>query len=96
MLPSEFILNYNRTLSNPRGIKTAPTDWESTSVVFVYGLDLYCSQVTPSKGFDLLKDDFDYYIISTVLMGLVIAAYVTRKLAQKKNIKTCLEIISYV
>ena len=42
----------------------APTELESTSVVFVHGLDLYCTSMTPSKGFDLLNDDFDYYVIS--------------------------------
>ena len=28
---------------------------ESTSIVFVFGLDLYGTRVDPSKGFDLLK-----------------------------------------
>jgi len=86
-LPPETVLNYNQTVSSPRGIATAPTGLESTAVVFVYGLDLYCTRIAPSKGFDLLKDDFDYYVISGVLAALVAAAYATRKLAQRKNLK---------
>ena len=66
---------------------TGPTDLESTSVVFVYGLDLYCTRVTPSKGFDLLKDDFDYYIIAAVLLALVLASVGSRKFSQLKNLK---------
>ena len=43
--------------------------------------------MTPSKGFDLLKDDFDHYVIASVLAALVAAAYATRRLAQRKSLK---------
>ncbi|QQP55421.1 CLUMA_CG016197_ isoform A [Caligus rogercresseyi] len=86
-LSPETALNYNRTLLGPKKIITSHTGLESTSVVFLQGIDIYCTQVHPSKGFDLLKDDFDYYVISSVCMGLVIAAYVTKKLAMNKNVK---------
>ena len=66
------------------GIVTSPSGLESTCLVFVYGLDLYGTRVTPSKGFDLLKDDFDYLMIAAVIAGLVLASVVTRKLAQRK------------
>jgi hypothetical protein len=85
--PPEFVLNYNQSVAQPRGIATAPTDLESTSVIFVYGLDLYCTRVTPSKGFDLLKDDFDYSVIAAVLFALVAASVATRKFSQIKNLK---------
>jgi ER membrane protein complex subunit 1 len=87
LLPQEFVLNYNQSLWDPRGIETSPTGLESTSVVFVYGLDLYCTRIAPSKGFDLLKDDFDYYVISSVLAALIGAAFITKKLSQRKSLK---------
>jgi hypothetical protein len=34
--------------------------------------------------FDMLKDDFDYVLIAGALLGLVAAALITRKLAQRK------------
>ncbi len=43
-LPQEMILNYNQTIARPRGVAVAPTGLESTSVVFVYGLDVYCTR----------------------------------------------------
>jgi hypothetical protein len=86
--PPEVILNYNQTITSPRGIVTSPTGLESTSVVFVFGLDLFCTWVTPSKGFDLLKDDFDHYVIASVLFGLTASAYITRKLSQRKMLKS--------
>ncbi len=88
VFPPEAILNYNQTIRRTRGIVTAPSGLESTSVVFAYGLDIYCTRVTPSKGFDLLKDDFDHYVIASVLVGLTAAAYITRKLSQRKNLKS--------
>jgi hypothetical protein len=66
------------------GIVTSPSGLESTCLVFAYGLDLYGTRVTPSKGFDLLKDDFDYLMIAAVIAGLVVASVVTRKLSQRK------------
>ncbi len=44
-------------------------------------------RISPSKGFDLLKEDFDYYIISLVLAALVFVSYLTRKLSQRKSLK---------
>merc|ERR1719309_312916 len=75
----ESILNYNQTLQGVRDIVTSPSGLESTSLVFVYGLDLYGTRVTPSKGFDLIKEDFDYLMITSVIAGLALASYVTRK-----------------
>ena len=86
-LPQELIVNYNQTVSGVRGMVTAPTGLESTSVVFAYGLDLYCTRVAPSKGFDLLKDDFDHYVITIVLCALIAAAFITRQLSQRKALK---------
>jgi hypothetical protein len=63
---------------------TSPSGLESTCLVFVYGLDLYGTRVTPSKGFDMIKDDFDYLMIAAVIAGLILASGVTRKLAQRK------------
>ena len=68
VFPPEVILNYNQTLVKIKDIVTAPTGLESTTVVFVHGLDLYCTRVTPSKGFDVLKDDFEHYVIASVLL----------------------------
>ena len=88
VFPPEVILNYNQSLTRIKGIATAPTGLESTSVVLVFGLDMYCNRVNPSKGFDLLKDDFDYFVIASVLVGLMAAAYITRKLSQRKMLKS--------
>jgi len=83
-IPHESILNYNQSVEGIRGIVTSPSGLESTALVLVYGLDLYGSRVAPSKGFDLIKDDFEHLMIAAVVVGLLAASYGTRKLSQRK------------
>ncbi|BES94289.1 Protein of unknown function (DUF1620) [Nesidiocoris tenuis] len=83
-LPHESIITYNHTLESIRGVHTSASGLESTCLVFVYGLDLFYTRVTPSKTFDVLKDDFEYWLITAVLSALVTGAYVTKRLASRK------------
>ncbi|XP_076226646.1 ER membrane protein complex subunit 1 isoform X2 [Nomia melanderi] len=80
----DAIINYNQSVFRVSGVHTSPSGLESTCLVFVYGLDLFYTRVTPSKTFDVLKEDFDYYLIMIVLAGLLISSYVTKKLASQK------------
>lgn len=86
-LPSEAIINYNHSLARIKGVHVSPARLESTSLVLVYGLDLYYTRVTPSKTFDVLKEDFDHWLIVMVLVGLTFASYVTKQLASRKTLK---------
>ncbi|XP_014259413.1 ER membrane protein complex subunit 1 [Cimex lectularius] len=86
-LPPEALITYNHTLIKIEGIHTSPAGLESTSLVFIYGLDLFYTRVSPSKTFDVLKDDFEYWLITAVLTGLITAAYVTKRLASRKALK---------
>lgn len=86
-LPPEAAANYNQSLLRVRGIEVAPARLESTSHVLVHGLDLFYTRVAPSKTFDVLKEDFDHKLIVLVLSGLIIASYVTKKLASRKALR---------
>jgi len=86
-IPSESIINYDQTLLAIRGITTSPAILESTSLVFAFGLDIFFTRVTPSKTFDILKDDFDHVLITGVLIFLVVSSYVSKLLAQKKALR---------
>jgi len=83
-VPHESILNYNQSVVGVRDITASPSGLESTVLLFIHGLDLYGTRIAPSKGFDLIKDDFEHIMIAGVLLFLVIASFVTRKLAQRK------------
>uniref|UniRef100_A0A8C7STB7 ER membrane protein complex subunit 1 n=1 Tax=Oncorhynchus mykiss TaxID=8022 RepID=A0A8C7STB7_ONCMY len=52
--------------------------------VVAYGLDIYQTRVYPSKQFDVLKDDYDYVLISSVLFALFFATMISKRLAQVK------------
>ncbi|KAL5013663.1 hypothetical protein ScPMuIL_007933 [Solemya velum] len=81
---TEAILNYNQSLYAVRHIHTAPAGLESTSLVLAYGLDIFFTRVTPSKMFDVLKEDFDYFFISVVLGMMTLVSFVSQKCAQRK------------
>jgi len=82
--PHESMLNYKEKVEAIRGVVTSPSGLESTVIVLVYGLDVYGTRLAPSKGFDLIKDDFDYFMITVVIIGLVVASFITRRLSQLK------------
>jgi len=82
--PFDRMINYNQTVFNVRGIHTAPAGLESTSLVLCYGLDLFFTRVMPSKMFDVLKEDFDYFFISSVLVGMIAVSIISQKLAARK------------
>ncbi|XP_014675376.1 PREDICTED: ER membrane protein complex subunit 1-like [Priapulus caudatus] len=84
--PKEMIINYNRSVFNIDAIYSAPAGLESTTLIFAYGLDLFCTRVWPSKMFDVLKDDFDYWLISVVLTALILSSIILQKMAARKQL----------
>lgn len=49
--------------------------------------DLYFTRVLPSKQFDLLAVDFDYYFIAVVVIAMVMATFILSKLSTRKSLK---------
>jgi len=86
-IATEDLINYNQTVLQIEGIKTASSGLESTSLMLAYGLDLFYTRLTPSGTFDVLKDDFDYLLISLVLVGLVIASFALKRFSRYQNLK---------
>uniref|UniRef100_A0AAX7TNY1 ER membrane protein complex subunit 1 n=1 Tax=Astatotilapia calliptera TaxID=8154 RepID=A0AAX7TNY1_ASTCA len=84
MIRTEWFINYNQSISRVRGIHTSPSGLESTCLVVAYGLDIYQTRVYPSKQFDVLKDDYDYMLISSVLLALFFATMISKRLAEVK------------
>ena len=46
--------------------------------------DIFVTKVMPSKMFDVLKEDFDYLFIGSVVVGIVSVSFISQKLAAKK------------
>ncbi|XP_059178557.1 ER membrane protein complex subunit 1-like [Physella acuta] len=83
-LATEALVNYNRSVLNVNGVFTSPAGLESTSLVFVYGIDIFYTRVMPSRMFDVLKEDFDYLFIGGVLGLMILFSFITQKLAARK------------
>uniref|UniRef100_A0AAR2L6G6 ER membrane protein complex subunit 1 n=1 Tax=Pygocentrus nattereri TaxID=42514 RepID=A0AAR2L6G6_PYGNA len=89
-LPSGAIMSLPKMFLDPRrpesGVSIlhllawSPLVWQ----VVAYGLDIYQTRVYPSKQFDVLKDDYDYVLISSVLLGLFFATMISKRLAEVK------------
>jgi hypothetical protein len=54
---------------------------------FFLNKDIYFTRVFPSKTFDLLREDFDYFFVSTLMVGLVLGTVLSKKLASSSNLK---------
>ncbi|CAG0894033.1 unnamed protein product [Cyprideis torosa] len=86
IFPTEALINYNQTVARIDSIECAPAALESTSLVLVRGLDLYWTRVTPSRPFDVLKEDFDYFLILVVLVALILGSMFGKRMAARKNL----------
>ncbi|XP_064481950.1 ER membrane protein complex subunit 1-like [Ornithodoros turicata] len=86
-ISAEHIINYNQSVSMVAGFAAAASGLESTCLVVAYGLDLFYTRVTPSKTFDILKDDFDHVLISVVLTVLIIVSYISKRLSTRKALR---------
>uniref|UniRef100_H2ZLW0 ER membrane protein complex subunit 1 n=1 Tax=Ciona savignyi TaxID=51511 RepID=H2ZLW0_CIOSA len=86
-IPPELFLSYNLSIESIDGVYSAPAALESTSLVLTTGIDIFFTRTQPSKMFDVLKEDFDHFFISTVLIGMFVAALVVRRMSQIKQLK---------
>lgn len=61
---------------------------ESQSLVLAYGgADIFFTRMSPSKGFDLLPENFNRILLTVVLIGLLVAVGVVRDMGKKKMVK---------
>lgn len=84
---SENMVNYNQTVYRIKSIHCGKAGLESITLLFAHGLDLFFTQSAPSQRFDVLKDDFDYIALSGVLLILLIATIISRKMSKEKVLK---------
>ena len=80
------VVTANRTVTHARGIGVTGVLLESTSVVCVWGVDVWCGRLTPSATFDLLNEDFNYPFLLLTVTAVIVAILVTRHYARKKEL----------
>ncbi|KAM7277484.1 hypothetical protein ACFE04_019350 [Oxalis oulophora] len=70
-----------------QGIITIPARLESTSLVFAHGVDLFFTQLAPSKTYDSLTEDFSYALLLITIVALVAAIFATWILSERKDLQ---------
>ncbi|XP_057467683.1 LOW QUALITY PROTEIN: uncharacterized protein LOC130757055 [Actinidia eriantha] len=70
-----------------RGIVTMPAKLESTTLAFIYGVDLFFTRLAPSKTYDSLTEDFSYALLLITIVALVVAIIVTWILSERKDLQ---------
>ena len=70
-----------------RGIITVPAKLESTTLVFAFGVDLFFTQLAPSRTYDSLTEDFNYALLLITIVALVAAIFVTWILSERKELQ---------
>ena len=76
-------------VSSVKSILSASANVESQTLVIAYGgPDVFFARLSPSKGFDLLPDDFNRGLLTVVLVGLIVLLNVMQRLNKKKMVST--------
>ena len=85
-IAAQGVANYNRSIAHCRQLSTSPALLESTSLVCAWGVDVWCSRVTPSGTFDLLNEEFNAPFLLLTVTAVIAAIIATRQMAKRKEL----------
>ncbi|KAF9450978.1 DUF1620-domain-containing protein [Macrolepiota fuliginosa MF-IS2] len=80
------VLSHEYEVANTQRIITAPSLLESTSLVFVSGLDMFLTRTSPSGTFDLLSETFNKKQLIFTVGGLLLGILVARPIVREKRL----------
>ncbi|XWS70327.1 hypothetical protein CRYUN_Cryun03dG0038500 [Craigia yunnanensis] len=86
IIPQSYVTHVLR-VEGLRGILTVPAKLESTTLVFAHGVDLFFTQLAPSRTYDSLTEDFSYALLLITIVTLVAAIFVTWILSERKELQ---------
>jgi hypothetical protein len=77
----------DRRVARLRRVLAAPAVLESASLMAAVGLDLFYARLQPSRGFDMVPDDFPHALLVAIVAGMAAAAVAMRAIVQKRALK---------
>ncbi|KAF8400837.1 hypothetical protein HHK36_014140 [Tetracentron sinense] len=86
IIPQSYV-THSLQVEGLRGIVTIPAKLESTTLVFVYGVDLFFTRIAPSRTYDSLTEDFSYALLLITIVALIAAIFVTWVLSVRKELR---------
>ncbi|KIJ24147.1 hypothetical protein M422DRAFT_56525 [Sphaerobolus stellatus SS14] len=81
------VVSHTYQVAGASHIVTSPALLESTSIIFVYGLDLFLTRVAPSNTFDILSESFNKVQLVLTIIALGSGVMITRPMVRKKILK---------
>ncbi|KAI0318194.1 DUF1620-domain-containing protein [Amylostereum chailletii] len=81
------VLSHNHEVTSIRALLTSPSQLESTSLLFAYGLDLFATRLAPSGTFDVLSAEFNKAQLVLTVGALAIAIAVARPMVGRKRLR---------
>ena len=82
--PKWYLTHFNEVLGIEHMI-SSPSDMESTSLVFAYGLDVFGTRVAPSFAFDILGPSFNKVQLVLTVVALTAGVFVVAPLIARKQ-----------
>ena len=81
------VISHKRQVLGQETIVSMATNLESTSIVCSYGLDVFCTRVSPSSQFDKLTSSFDKIKLVGSIIILVFLVFFLRPMRESKILK---------
>ena len=79
------VVSYTQRVPRLNLIHSAPAELESTTLVIGCGLDMFYARSNPSRGFDLMPDDFSYAQLMLICGGLLGGVLYARRALKRKK-----------
>jgi len=78
--------SYDLSVEGIETITSIPAHVESNTLVLAHGgPDIFFTRLSPSKGFDLLPDDFNKGVLGVVVLALLCVLIFIQKMNKKKT-----------
>jgi len=77
----------DRRVARLNRIATAPAVLESASLMVAVGLDVFYSRLQPSRGFDMVPDDFPHALLVAMVGGMTVALVALKAVLQQRALK---------
>ncbi|KAJ1639591.1 hypothetical protein T492DRAFT_936244 [Pavlovales sp. CCMP2436] len=85
-LMPQALLTHGQRVGRAAGVRCVATTLESTSIVAMYGTDLFVARYSPAKNFDLLHDSFNHVALALAVFGLAVGTVVTTWLRRRSEL----------
>lgn len=87
-LDGQTIINYYSTIARVHHVKTSPSALESSSIVWLSGLDSFVRLIAQKgQSFDRLSHDYSFLQIGTICVALGLATYFLKSVSKRKELR---------